>query len=73
MILSRNMVKRVSKSRHPFRTSTVCSEPVSDAAFEEDGSSGLVIEVFDDLDKVSADVVLLHHTYRILADNRKGV
>ena len=35
-------------------------EPVSYAAVEEDGTSGLVIEVFDDLDKVSADVVLLH-------------
>ena len=28
--------------------------------FEEDGTSGLVIEVFDDLDKVCADVVLLN-------------
>ena len=28
------------------------------AAVEEDGTSGLVIEVFDDLDKVCADVVL---------------
>ena len=28
--------------------------------FEEDGTSGLVIEVFDDLDKADADVVLLH-------------
>ena len=37
-----------------------CSEPVSYAAVEEDGTSGLVIEVFDDLDKVCADVVLLH-------------
>ena len=27
---------------------------------EEDGTSGLVIEVFDDLDKVGADFVLLH-------------
>ena len=27
---------------------------------EEDYTSGLVIEVFDDLDKVCADVVLLH-------------
>ena len=35
-------------------------EPVSYAAVEEDGTSGLVIEVFDDLDKVGADVVLLH-------------
>ena len=38
----------------------LCSEPVSYAAVEEDGTSGLVIEVFDDLDKVGADVVLLH-------------
>ena len=35
-------------------------EPVSIAAVEEDGTSGLVIEVFDDLDKVCADVVLLY-------------
>ena len=27
---------------------------------KEDGTSGLVIEVFNDLDKVCADVVLLH-------------
>ena len=33
------------------------SEPVSYAAVE-DGTSGLVIEVFDDLDKVCADVLL---------------
>ena len=39
--------------------SNCCSEPVSCAAVEEDGTSGLVIEVFDDLDKVCADVVLL--------------
>ena len=37
-------------------------EPVSYAAVEEDGTSGLVIEVFDDLDEVCADVVLLHST-----------
>ena len=35
-------------------------EPVSYAAVEEDGTNGLAIEVFDDLDKVYADVVLLH-------------
>ena len=40
--------------------SNCCSEPVFYAAVEEDGISGLVIEVFDDLDKVGADVVLLH-------------
>ena len=35
-------------------------EPVSYAAVEEDGTSGLVIEVFDELDKVGAGVVLIH-------------
>ena len=35
-------------------------EPVSYAVVEEDCTSGLIIEVFDDLDKVGADVVLLH-------------
>ena len=40
--------------------SNCCSEPVSYAAVEEDGTSGLVIEVFYDLDKVCADVVLLY-------------
>ena len=39
--------------------SNSCSEPVSYAAVEEDGTSGLVTEVFDDLDKVCADVGLL--------------
>ena len=37
-----------------------CSEPVSNVAVEVDGTGGLVIEVFDDSDKVGADVVLLH-------------
>ena len=36
-----------------------CSEPVSFAAVEEDCISGLVIEVFDDSDKVGVDAVLL--------------
>ena len=40
--------------------SICCSEPVSYAAVEEDSTKGLVIEVFDDLDKVCSDVVLLH-------------
>ena len=38
--------------------SNCCSEPVSYAAVEEDCACGLVIEVFDDLDKVCADVLL---------------
>ena len=37
-----------------------CSEPDSYATVEQDGTSGLVIEVFADSDKVGADVVLLH-------------
>ena len=40
--------------------SNCCSEPVSYAAVDEDCTSGLVIEVFDDSDKVGAAVVLLH-------------
>ena len=59
MILSRNMLKRVGESRHPSRTPNCCSEPVSYTAVEEDGTSGLVIQVFDDSYKVGADVVLL--------------
>ena len=35
-------------------------EPVSSAAVEEDCTSDLVTEVFDDSDKVGTDVVLLH-------------
>ena len=35
-------------------------EPVPYAAVEEDDTSGLVTEVFDDSDKVGADFVLLH-------------
>ena len=36
-----------------------CSEPVSYAAVEEDCTSGLVIEVLDDSDKVGPDVAFL--------------
>ena len=36
------------------------SEPVSNVDLEEDCGGGLVIEVFDDPDKVGADVILLH-------------
>ena len=35
-------------------------EPVSYAAVEKNCSSGLFLEVFDDSDKVGADVELLH-------------
>ena len=54
------MLKGVGENRHPCRTPNCCSEPVSYAAVEENCTSGLVTEVFDDLDKVCADVVLLH-------------
>ena len=40
--------------------SNCCLEPLSYAAVEEDCTSGLVIEVFDDTDKVDVDAVLLH-------------
>ena len=40
--------------------SNCCSEPVSYAAVDEDSTRGLVIEVFDDSDKLGADVVYLH-------------
>ena len=40
--------------------SNCCSKPVSYAAIEEDCTSGLFTEVFDNSDKVGADAVLLH-------------
>ena len=55
MILSRNVLKRMGESRHPCRTSTF----VWNSLLCYD-TSGLVIEVFDDSDKVGAEVVLLH-------------
>ena len=48
------MLKRVGESRHPCQTPTIVWNQ------SPDGTSGLVIEVFDHLDKVCADVVLLH-------------
>ena len=58
MILSRNILKRVSDSKYFCRTPTVVHKPVSDAAVEEDCTCGLVIEVFDNSDKVGGDVLL---------------
>ena len=54
------MLKRVGECRHPCSDSNCCSEPVSYATVEEDGTSGFVMEVFDGLDKVGVNVVLLH-------------
>ena len=44
--------------------SNCCLEPASYAATEEDYTDGLIIKVFDNLDKVGADVVLLHSCLR---------
>ena len=54
-ILTKNMLKRVSESS-PYWTLNCCSEPVSYAAM----TSGLVIEVFGDSNKVGVDIVLLY-------------
>ena len=54
------MLKRVGESRHPCPTPTVVQNQSPMLLVEEDGTGGLDIEVFDDLDKVCADVVLLH-------------
>ena len=59
----------MGESRHPCRTPTCCSEPVSHSAVKEDGISGLVIEVFDDSNEVGADVVLLHGCPQICMPN----
>ena len=41
-------------------SSNCCLEPVTYAAVAEDSTSGLTVEVFDDSEKIGADVVLLH-------------
>ena len=63
MILSRNMLKRVGETLRvdiPVGLQLLFGTSFLYAAVEEDGTSGLVREVFDDSDKVGADVVLLH-------------
>ena len=57
MIFSRNMLKRADESRHPFRTPIVVR---NQSAVGEDCTGRLIVEVFDDSDKVGNDVVLLH-------------
>ena len=61
------MLKRVGENSRPGRTPTVCycSEPVSYAAVKEDDTSGLVIEVVDDFEKVGADVRVPRQTQRM--------
>ena len=53
------MLKRVGESRHPCQTPTVVRNQSPYAAVEEYCTSGLVIEVFNDSDKVGVDIVLL--------------
>ena len=56
MILFGNMLKRVGERRHPCRTPTVVRNK-SPMLLWKDCTSGLVIEVCGDSDKVGADVV----------------
>ena len=60
MILSRNMLKRVGESRHPCRTPAVVRKQSPMLPLKRTALVALFIEVFDDLDKVCPDVVLLH-------------
>ena len=46
------MLKRVRESRHPLSDSDCSSEPVSYVTIKVDCTSGLVVEVFNDLDQV---------------------
>ena len=61
MDVTRECVRRILKLREILLSfhSSCCLEPVSYAAVEKDGTSGLDIVFFNDLDKVCADVVLL--------------
>ena len=59
MILSRNMLKRVGESRHPCRTPTLVRNQSPMLLLKRTALVAL-LKVFDDLDKLSADVVLLH-------------
>ena len=49
--------------------SSCCSEPVCYDIVKEDCTSVLVIEVFEDSDKVGADVVFLHGYPQICMPN----
>ena len=60
MILSRNMLKRVGESRHPCRTPTVVRNQSPMLPLKRTALVALLKRFFGDLDKVCADVVLLH-------------
>ena len=53
------MLRRMGESRHPLQTPTVVWNQSPMLLLKRTATSGLVAEVFDDLDKVGADVVLL--------------
>ena len=55
-----DMLQRSRLLNLDFKTTCCLLPSVSYAAVEEDCTSGLVTEVFDDSDKVGADVVLPH-------------
>ena len=65
------MLKRVGESRH-LSDSNCCSKPDSYATVEEDCTSGSVIEVFDDSDKVEADVLLHGSPQRCMPNPVEG-
>ena len=61
MIVSRNILKRGNECRLDIPVGLQLSFRTSlHAAVEEHCATGLAIEVFDDSDKVGADVVFLH-------------
>ena len=60
MILSRNTLKRVGERRHSCRTPAVVRNQSPMLLLKRTALVALLLEVFDDLDKVGADVVLLH-------------
>ena len=60
MILFRNMMKGVGESRHSCRTPTVVRNQSPMLPLKRTALVALLKRFFGDLDKVCADVVLLH-------------
>ena len=50
------MLKRADESRHPCQTPTIVRNQSPMRAIEEERTGSLVIKVFDNSDKVGADV-----------------
>ena len=61
MILSRKMLKRVGESRHPCRTPAVVRNQSPMLLLRRTALVALLKRFFDDLDKVCANIVLLHN------------